>query len=76
MNGIFPDFTGPSQQEKLNSLYLDFTRPADIVEIPTGGGGVATTRPGLLEKLRQEDDVILAVIIAATERDRYRGQSE
>lgn len=72
MNGIFPDYVGPSVEFRHHSLYPDWVTPGQIeVEITeTGGSGSKAKADDLRatahgRRLLREDDEIMAVIIAA-----------
>jgi hypothetical protein len=72
MNGIFPDYVGPTVQHRLASLFPDWVGNGGfevIVEVPGGSGSkkIRDSRASdpMLAQLIREDEEILAIVMVA-----------
>jgi len=72
MNGIFPDYVGPTVEARHGALFPDWIGTGEfevVVEVPGGGGSKKikdsrATDP-MLARLLREDEEILAVVMVA-----------
>jgi hypothetical protein len=72
VNGIYPNYTGPTQEAVHVSLYPDWVgEVGDVTPVPTGGDLLTEYRPAKRSKmdqqLREEDDIIMMVAAAFVE---------
>jgi hypothetical protein len=69
MNGIFPDYVGPTVQDRHVSLFPDwvgnFTFIIEPIN-PGGGGGANPAEEGYRLRIMREDEEIMVIIMAYT----------